>query len=65
MFWTDWGTSARIERANMDGTGRQVIVDTRLSWPNSVAVDYVHNLLYFTDSEYNVIERVRLDGSHR
>lgn len=22
MFWSDWGTSAKIERADMDGTNR-------------------------------------------
>ena len=26
MYWSDWGESARIERAWMDGTHRQIIV---------------------------------------
>ncbi len=26
MFWSDWGKYPRIERANMDGSGRKVIV---------------------------------------
>lgn len=25
IFWTDWGASARIERAGMDGNNRTVI----------------------------------------
>ena len=24
MFWTDWGSAGKIERAGMDGTHRQV-----------------------------------------
>lgn len=56
---------AKIERANMDGSHRRVIVDKQLGWPNAVAIDYIHNLVYFADSEYNMIERCRLDGSHR
>jgi len=65
MFWTDWGDGAKVERANMDGTDRRVIVNERLIWPNAVAVDYVHNYVYFADSYHGMIERCRLDGSHR
>lgn len=28
IFWTDWGQSARIERAGMDGQNRQVHIKT-------------------------------------
>ena len=30
MFWTDWGTIAKIERAFLDGTNRRVLVNSGL-----------------------------------
>jgi low density lipoprotein-related protein 2 len=33
MFWTDWGQNPHIERANMDGSNRQIIVNTKIYWP--------------------------------
>ena len=40
MFWTDWGSPGKIERAYMDGTGRITIADTSLVWPNDITIDY-------------------------
>ena len=40
MFWTDWGSPGKIERAYMDGTGRITIADTSLLWPNDITIDY-------------------------
>ena len=30
MFWTEAGSNPRIERAWMDGTNREIIIDTEL-----------------------------------
>ncbi len=40
MFWTDWGSPGKVERAYMDGTGRITIADTNLVWPNDITIDY-------------------------
>ena len=32
MFWSDWGRKPRIERAWMDGSHREIIIDTELVW---------------------------------
>ena len=40
MFWTDWGSPGKIERAYMDGTGRMTLADTSLVWPNDITIDY-------------------------
>ena len=40
MFWTDWGSPGKIERAYMDGTGRITIADTSLVWPNDITIDF-------------------------
>ena len=49
MFWSDWGSHPRIERASMDGSQRTVIVQEKIYWPNGLALDYPNRLLYFMD----------------
>ena len=50
MFWTDWGDSPSIERAQMDGTSRSVIVPGLLTWPNGLAVDYAGKIVRFINT---------------
>lgn len=40
LFWTDWGHIAKIERANLDGSERKVLINTDLGWPNGLTLDY-------------------------
>ena len=40
MYWTDWSSSPKIEKAFMDGTSRRVLFDTGLGWPNGLTQDY-------------------------
>ncbi len=40
MYWTDWGNPPKIERANLDGSDRVVLVNTSLGWPNGLALDF-------------------------
>ena len=65
LFWTDWGRLHRIESANMDGSGRYVIANKSIFWPNGLTLDYAASRLYWTDARYHVIESSRLDGSDR
>lgn len=65
MYWTDWGSNARIERAYMSGAGRVSIVSTSLQWPNGVAIDFAAQKLYWTDAGLDKLERSNLDGSYR
>ncbi len=65
IFWTDWGKWPRIERANMDGTGRTAIVTTKLYWPNGLAIDLIKERLYFVDAHLDYIEACDYDGSSR
>ena len=39
MFWSDWGSVPRIERAGMDGSHRAIILQKTLSWPNGLTID--------------------------
>lgn len=40
LFWTDWGHVAKIERANLDGSERKILINTDLGWPNGLTLDY-------------------------
>ena len=65
MYWSDWGTVARIERASMDGSNRQVIHNTSLIWPNALTIDYQSQSLYWADANLDKIERSGVDGRNR
>ncbi|KIH52427.1 Low-density lipoprotein receptor repeat class B, partial [Ancylostoma duodenale] len=63
MFWTDWGQNPHIERANMDGTDRKIIVNTKIYWPNTIALDLTTDRVYFADSKLDYIDFVNYDGT--
>ena len=65
MFWTDWGLTAKIERAFMDGDERHTIHDTGLSQPNGITIDYSTQRIYWTDSDLDKIEYSNYDGTNR
>ena len=66
MFWGDWGSDAKIEKANMDGSNRAKILDsTVLRWPNGLAIDYDTSRLYWTDAKMDHIMSSNFDGGQR
>ncbi|VDD90121.1 unnamed protein product, partial [Enterobius vermicularis] len=65
LFWTDWGQKPRIERAYMDGSDRRIIVDVKIYWPNTIALDFTSDRVYFADSKLDYIDFVKYDGSGR
>ena len=68
MYWSDWsesGSVARIERAALDGSDRQVLVNETLHWPNGLAIDRLDRKLYWGDGFYDRIECANLDGTER
>ena len=65
MYWSDWGSSPKIEQANMDGSNRKTLVNSGLVWVNSLALDYKNRLLYWCDASLDKIERIDLQGNNR
>ena len=65
MYWTDWGIPAKIERASMDGTSREVLHSTNLRWPNALTLDYNTQILYWMDAWLDRFESSNADGSNR
>ena len=65
IYWSDWGTNPKIERASMDGSNREQIIDSSIFWPNGLTIDYAASKLYWADAKHHVIESSNLDGSKR
>ncbi len=68
MFYTDWGrfgAGAKIVRATMAGTLKKEIVNTNLTQPSGLTIDFEEDMLYFTDAVREVIERISINGTDR
>ena len=65
MFFSDNGPTPRIEKANLDGQDREVIVYTGLSRVFSLSLDVLNNKLYWVDIVRHTIEVCDYDGSNR
>ena len=65
MYWTDWGANPKIEKAEMDGSGRRSIVTGNLAWPNGLTLDQATNRLFWADAKLDIIEMSDLDGGNR
>lgn len=65
MYWTDWGSNSRIERAGMDGSHRHSIVSNDVKWPNGLTLDLVRKRVYWVDAKLNTISSCNYDGSQR
>ena len=63
MYWADAGT-AKIQRANLDGSNVQDLVPLGLSLPICIALDVTGNKMYWTDRGTGKIQRANLDGSN-
>ena len=68
MFWTDWGSPPKIERASLAGLNRTVLVDLSGSaqyWPFAVFVDYTPERIYWIDAWIDAIDSTDLNGNNR
>ncbi|XP_022088720.1 uncharacterized protein LOC110978214 isoform X2 [Acanthaster planci] len=65
LYWTDWGSAPKIERANTDGTSRMVLVNTELQWPNGLTLDKQGGRIYWCDAGKDRIESVTFLGQDR
>lgn len=66
MFWSDWNEkSPKIERSNLDGSEREIILHTNLGWPNGVTLDLENLKVYWCDAKTDKIEYANMDGTDR
>lgn len=65
LFYADVNIDAIRSIDMLNYTNARTIVSTGLSTPNGLAVDWIANNIYWSDSGVKVIEVARLDGSCR
>ena len=65
MYWTEWRDSASILRANMDGTNVTVLLrhHSVIRRPRALVIDFLEDMIYWTDEEQNYIARAMIDGT--
>lgn len=49
----------------MDGTGRKIIIEDKITWPNGLTLDFVNDRIYWADAREDYIEFASLDGTSR
>ena len=65
MYWSDWGSRPKLERAKLDGTKREILINTSIAWPNGLVLDHQQRKLYWADAKLDKIESCDLTGAHR
>mgnify|MGYP000536642970 CR=1 FL=1 len=54
LFWTDWGEKPKIERSELDGSHRRVLLRDNIIWPNGLTVDKETKRIYWADAKTEV-----------
>lgn len=54
IYWSSWGTNAKIERATVGGNFQEPVVNSSLVWPSGLTVDHEEDLLYWADASLYV-----------
>lgn len=65
MFWTEYGITAKIETAAMDGSERRTLHFVDISQPNGITIDYNSGRIYWSDAGLDRLEYSGFDGSDR
>ncbi|MGH0138785.1 UNVERIFIED_CONTAM: hypothetical protein FKN15_000914 [Acipenser sinensis] len=65
LYWSDWGDQPHIGRIGMDGTNRSNIVESKITWPNGLTLDFINDRIYWADAREDYIEFASLDGTNR
>ena len=55
------GQTARIERSLLDGSNRTVLVQSGISLPRAIAIDFTTHDVYWIDSVVDAIQVTRWD----
>nr|XP_057920777.1 low-density lipoprotein receptor-related protein 2-like isoform X2 [Doryrhamphus excisus] len=64
MLWSEIGSTPQIRRSGMDGSKRKVVVSSGLSWPVSLAYDFLDDRVYWADEKLCCIGSTSLDGDY-
>ncbi|KAM9793487.1 uncharacterized protein ACBT44_017953 isoform 4-T4 [Syngnathus typhle] len=62
MMWSEIGSTPQIQRSGMDGSKKKVVVSSSLTWPVSLAYDFLDERIYWADEKLRCIGSASLDG---
>ncbi|XP_051907156.1 low-density lipoprotein receptor-related protein 2 isoform X4 [Hippocampus zosterae] len=62
MLWSEIGSTPQIQCSGMDGSERKAVVTSGLSWPVSLAYDFLDERVYWADEKLRCIGSASLDG---
>ncbi|KAK3726510.1 hypothetical protein QZH41_014244, partial [Actinostola sp. cb2023] len=66
LYWVNGGQNPSIERSDMDGSNRTLIIyGDNVKKPSDLTIDYKDGLIFWVDSDKSVIECADFDGRHR
>ncbi|XP_026101134.1 low-density lipoprotein receptor [Carassius auratus] len=65
IFWSDMSLKKIYSAAATDPAHPSTVIDSRLSRPEGLAVDWIHGNIYWTDSDLRTISVATADGSKR
>lgn len=65
VFFTDYGSTPRVERCDMDGQNRTKLVDSKIVFPHGITLDLVNRMVYWADAYLDYIEVVDYEGKNR
>ena len=65
LFWTDVSLEKILRKSLKKGSKVETVVSVGLMRPEGIAIDWVTEKIYWTDSHLKLIEVVNLDGTQR
>lgn len=65
LFTLVVGSNPKIERAEMDGSDRRIVIENGIFWPNGLTIDFSTERLYWADAKLHSIESSDCDGNDR
>ena len=65
MYWTDWGDTPHIGKADMDGNNVTILISEHLGWPNALTISYETNEIFWGDAREDYIAVADLHGQNR
>lgn len=65
LFWSDVGTTTKIERSTLSGQDRRTIISTGLVYPTNIDVDQNSGRIVWVDAARDTLETANFDGTDR